>query len=84
MALYENKFNIGAGVQQGFFLSPLLFILVMEEVTRAFRQEGNVSCYVDMTWFWLRTQRRSDCKFHKMKSEDGEGSFKGKYRKKQG
>ena len=53
MALYSNAkagvrtlagtsdaFGIGVGVHQGLALSPLLFVVVMQETSRAARGEG--------------------------------------------
>ena len=40
VASKSDKFKIGVGVHQGSALSPLLFIAVMEEVTKECRGEG--------------------------------------------
>ena len=34
---YSDEFGVGVGVQQGFVLSPLLFIIVLEALSREFR-----------------------------------------------
>ena len=34
---YSSEFNVGVGVHQGSVLSPLLFIMVMEALSREFR-----------------------------------------------
>ena len=35
--MYSNKVNINVGVHQGSVLSPLLFIIVLEALSREFR-----------------------------------------------
>ena len=34
---YSEEFGIGVGIHQGFVLSPLLFIIVLEGLSREFR-----------------------------------------------
>ena len=46
---YSEEFGVGVGVHQGFVLSPLLFIIVLEAPSRGSAQAVHWSRCVQMT-----------------------------------
>jgi hypothetical protein len=54
-----NDFSINIGLHQGSALSPYLFALVMDEVTRYYKVVSLGACSLQMMWFWwMRVGRR--------------------------
>ena len=45
---YNEEFEVGVGVHQGSVLSPLLFIIVLEALSRDFRLAVTGSCSLQM------------------------------------
>ena len=45
---YSEEFEVGVGVHQGSVLSPLLFIIVLEDLSRDFRVGCPGSCSLQM------------------------------------
>ena len=46
----SNGFAVKVGMHQGSALSPLLFVIVMEALSREFRVPLQWSCCTQMTW----------------------------------
>jgi len=46
----SNDFEVKVGMQQGSALSPLLFVMVVEALSREFRVPYHWSCCMQMTW----------------------------------
>ena len=48
----SRTFNVKVGMHQGSVLSPMLFIIVLEALSREFRESGNLwICFMQMILF---------------------------------
>ena len=72
----SGEFEIGVGVHQGSALSPLLFIIVMEEATRGERRDLWELLYADDLVITAETREEAITRFNNWKREMGRRGLK--------